>query len=90
MTREPQTAGAGTAIPEERRFRLLVEAVTDYAIYMLDPAGHVASWNPGAERAKGYSRAEILGQHFSVFYTEDDRRSGLPGRALETAARQGR
>ena len=74
----------------DARFRLLVEAVTDYAIYMLDPAGMVASWNPGAERFKGYRAEEILGQHFSRFYTEEDRRTGLPQRALETAAREDR
>ena len=59
-------------------FRLLVDAVTDYAIYMLDPAGHVASWNTGAKRFKGYEADEIIGRHFSVFYTEEDRRAGLP------------
>jgi PAS domain S-box-containing protein len=80
----------GFAIPEEERFRLLVEAVTDYAIYMLDPAGHIASWNAGAERAKGYQRPEIIGEHFSRFYTEEDRKTGLPQRALDTAAREGR
>jgi PAS domain S-box-containing protein len=74
----------------ERRFRLLVEAVTDYAIYMLDPSGIVTSWNPGAERFKGYRAAEIIGKHFSRFYTEEDRATGLPARALETAAREGR
>jgi PAS domain S-box-containing protein len=77
-------------IPEEERFRLLVEAVTDYAIYMLDPNGYVASWNAGAERAKGYSREEILGEHFSIFYTEEDRRAGLPAHALSRAAAEGR
>jgi PAS domain S-box-containing protein len=74
----------------DARFRLLIEAVTDYAIYMLDAAGMVASWNPGAERIKGYRAEEILGQHFSRFYTEEDRRTGLPQRALETAAREDR
>ncbi|HEX2552195.1 MAG TPA: PAS domain S-box protein [Microvirga sp.] len=74
----------------ERRFQLLVEAVTDYAIYMLDPTGIVSSWNAGAERAKGYKAAEIIGQHFSRFYTEEDRAAGLPAIALETAAREGR
>lgn len=75
--------------PDER-YRLLVEAVTDYAIYMLDPAGIVSSWNAGARRFKGYERAEIIGQHFSCFYTEEDQQSGLPKRALETAAREGK
>ncbi|WP_336492610.1 PAS domain-containing protein, partial [Methylobacterium nigriterrae] len=72
------------------RFRLLVQAVTDYAIYMLDPTGIVVSWNPGAERFKGYGEAEIIGQHFSRFYTEEDRATDLPKRALETAATEGR
>jgi PAS domain S-box-containing protein len=72
------------------RFRLLVEAVTDYAIYMLDPTGVVVSWNAGAERFKGYTAAEILGKNFERFYEEADRKSGLPKRALETAAREGK
>ena len=71
------------------RYRLLVEAVTDYAIYMLDPNGIVISWNPGAQRFKGYLADEIIGQHFSRFYTEEDRKAGLPARALETARREG-
>jgi PAS domain S-box-containing protein len=74
----------------ERRFRLLVEGVTDYAIYMLDPQGHVTNWNAGAQRIKGYSLNEILGQHFSRFYTDEDRATGLPQRALDTAAREGK
>ncbi|NNM72737.1 hybrid sensor histidine kinase/response regulator [Enterovirga aerilata] len=78
------------AAPMEDRFRVLVEAVTDYAIYMLDPDGFITSWNRGAQRFKGYSEAEIIGQHFSRFYTEQDRQSGLPARALRTAAEQGR
>ena len=77
-------------IPEEARFRLLVEAVTDYAIYMLDPTGHVASWNAGAQRAKGYTREEILGHHFSRFYTDEDKATGLPLRALSIARAEGR
>ena len=75
---------------QEGRFQLLVDAVTDYAIYMLDPTGIVASWNPGAQRFKGYAASEIIGEHFSRFYTEEDRASGLPQRALETAAREGK
>ena len=75
---------------QERRFRLLVQGVTDYAIYMLDPQGHVENWNAGAERAKGYKAEEIVGQHFSVFYTQADREAGLPGLGLETARSEGR
>jgi PAS domain S-box-containing protein len=74
----------------ERSFRLLVEAVTDYALYMLDPNGIVTSWNVGGQRIKGYSAEEILGQHFSRFYTETDRASGKPSRALKIAEQQGR
>jgi PAS domain S-box-containing protein len=74
----------------EERFRLLVQGVTDYAIYMLDPEGHVTNWNPGAQRFKGYTEQEILGKHFSRFYTEEDRATELPRRALETAIREGR
>jgi len=74
----------------ERQFRLLVQNVTDYAIYMLDPDGRIATWNPGGERIKGYERDEIVGEHFSRFYTDEDRASGEPARALETARLQGR
>ena len=70
---------------QERRFRYLVQGVTDYAIYMLDTEGHVVNWNAGAERAKGYKAHEIVGKHFSVFHTEEDRVAGLPQRALEIA-----
>ncbi|HEY8380911.1 MAG TPA: PAS domain S-box protein [Microvirga sp.] len=75
---------------EEQRFRRLVEAITDYAIYMLDPSGTVVSWNRGAQRFKGYSEDEIIGEHFSRFYTEEDRQTDLPKRALQTATREGR
>jgi PAS domain S-box-containing protein len=74
----------------ERRFRLLVESVTDYAIYMLDPQGHVINWNTGAERIKGYARDEILGNHFSMFYTADERLKEMPAKALTIAATSGK
>jgi PAS domain S-box-containing protein len=74
----------------ERNFRLLVEGVADYALYMLDPDGVVTSWNSGGQRIKGYSADEIIGQHFSRFYTEGDRANGKPLRALRTAREQGR
>lgn len=74
----------------ERRFRLLVQGVTDYAIYMLDPEGYVSNWNPGAQRIKGYDEDEIRGQHFSRFYTDEDRATNLPRRALEIAKREGK
>ena len=75
---------------EEQRFQLLVNAVIDYAIYMLDPEGRIATWNPGAERFKGYKADEIIGEHFSRFFSEEDRAADLPGRALRIAARDAR
>jgi PAS domain S-box-containing protein len=75
---------------DEGRYRLLVDAITDYAIYMLDPAGYITSWNSGAERFKGYTAPEIIGHHFSKFYTEEDKAAGLPELALRTAAEDGR
>lgn len=74
----------------EERFRLLVEGVRDYAIFMLDPEGHVTSWNQGAERIKGYSEDEIIGRHFSTFYPPEDVAGGKPARALATAQNEGR
>ncbi|HEX8653868.1 MAG TPA: PAS domain S-box protein [Allosphingosinicella sp.] len=74
----------------EQRFQLLVNAVTDYALYMLDREGYVATWNPGARRFKGYDAEEIIGQHFSRFFTEEDQAEGLPARALKIAAEQGK
>lgn len=74
----------------ERRFRILVQGVSDYAIFMLDPSGNIINWNPGAQRIKGYTREEIIGQHFSRFYTEKDQANSVPDRALETAARTGK
>jgi PAS domain S-box-containing protein len=72
------------------RFRSLVEGVKDYAIFMLDEHGRVASWNPGVERVKGYRASEIVGRDFSVFYTPEDVDSGKPQRVLEIAAAEGR
>lgn len=74
----------------ERRFDLLVQNVTEYAIFMLDKKGHITTWNAGAERIKGYSAAEAIGSHFERFFTPEDRASGLPQKALETAAREGK
>src|SRR5215217_3007617 len=73
----------------EERFRLLVEGVKDYAIFMLDPDGKVASWNEGAHHIKGYSQQEILGHHFSVFYAEEDLKRSKPERELEIAQDEG-
>jgi PAS domain S-box-containing protein len=72
------------------RYRLLIESVTDYAIYMLDPDGNVVSWNPGARRFKGYEDHEIIGKHFSEFYTPEDQATALPARALKIALSEGR
>jgi PAS domain S-box-containing protein len=74
----------------EERFRRLVDSVTDYAIFQLDLNGIVTTWNAGAERIKGYSAEEIIGRHFSIFYTKEDRDAGLPAKVLETSAREGR
>lgn len=82
--------GSLTQITPDERLQLLVNAVTDYAIYMLDREGHVATWNPGAQRFKGYTSDEAIGQHFSRFFTPEDRGARLPWRILETAATEGR
>jgi len=94
----PKTSGGTTAknnpeqalLGAEQHFRILVQGVTDYAIFMLDPQGHVTSWNAGAERIKGYAPDEIIGEHFSRFYTSEDFEAGVPKRALETARETGR
>ena len=71
-------------------FRLLVEGVTDYAIYMLDPSGIISNWNAGARRIKGYEAAEVVGRHFEMFYPPEDREAGMPARSLQTARENGR
>jgi PAS domain S-box-containing protein len=71
-------------------YPLLIDSIQDYAIFLLDTGGHVMSWNKGAECIKGYSPEEIIGNHFSIFYSEDDKRAGKPQRDLEEAADQGR
>ena len=78
------------AMASDANFRMLVQGVTDYAIYMLDPQGRVSNWNAGAERAKGYTAAEIIGQDFGRFYSEEDRKKGLPQRTLEIARTEGK
>jgi PAS domain S-box-containing protein len=78
------------ALTDAQRFEMLVTGVRDYAIYMLDPHGYIVSWNTGAERFKGYTAQEILGKHFSQFYTDEDRATGFPGKALRTALEQGK
>ncbi len=86
-----ERVGAQTALLEsEERFRILVQGVADYAIYMLDPEGRITNWNLGGERIKGYSAKEIVGQHFSIFFREEDRAKGEPEREIATATRDGR
>jgi PAS domain S-box-containing protein len=77
-------------VDDEHQFRMLVQGVADYAIYLLDPQGNITSWNLGGERIKGYRSEEIIGQHFSRFYTAEDRAEGEPARGLAVAARDGR
>ena len=84
------SAAAGMLGQSNEHFRLLVEGVRDYAIYMLDLTGHIVSWNSGAQLIKGYTKNEVLGQNFSLFFTPEDRRHGRPARLLEIAAREGK
>jgi len=80
-----------TALAEgEQTFRMLVQGVIDYAIYMIDPQGYITNWNLGGERIKGYAADEIVGRHFSQFYTDEDRAAGTPARTLAIAAKEGR
>jgi PAS domain S-box-containing protein len=88
-TRELETA-LHRLQESERSFALLVDSVTDYALYMLDPTGRIVSWNSGARRIKGYDAAEIIGKNFECFYSEPDREAGVPAAGLRTAAREGR
>ncbi|HEX7346064.1 MAG TPA: PAS domain-containing sensor histidine kinase [Candidatus Limnocylindrales bacterium] len=96
MPSEPESVTADGAErvklqpPGEELFRLLVEAVQDYAIFLLSPDGHVLTWNPGAQRAKGYAARDIIGRHFSVFYTPEERDAGRPQRLLRSATDHGR
>ena len=76
-------------VESEARFRRLVDAVVDYAIFQLDTNGVISTWNSGAQRIKGYSAEEIIGQHVSRFYTEEDRKAGMPEKALETGSAGG-
>ncbi len=91
-SRQPETlSGTRQALAQgEQIFRLLVESVRDYAIFMLDASGHIMTWNIGAERLKGYAADEIIGQHFSKFYLEDEVRSGKCERELVVASEEGR
>jgi PAS domain S-box-containing protein len=77
-------------VESERRFRLLISSVIDYALFTLDLEGIVRSWNPGAERVKGYTAEDIIGKHFSIFYTPEAREAGEPEQVLSTARNEGR
>ena len=85
-----RNTGASFPMADAERYRILVEAITDYAVFMLDPSGNVASWNPGAQRFKGYQPLEIIGKNFSLFYTPEDQAADLPRKALATAAKEGK
>jgi PAS domain S-box-containing protein len=84
------TARRSRGEEDDQIYQLLVQSVVDYAIFVLDAGGHVRTWNPGAERLKGYTRDEIVGRHFSTFYTDEDRASGFPDHELVVAAAEGR
>src|SRR5471032_381654 len=90
MTMNTDNHELPAGMTDSQRFELLVTSVKDYAIYMLDPRGYVVSWNAGAQRFKGYTAGEIIGRHFSEFYTDEDRASGVPVRALRTALDEGK
>lgn len=87
---EPSSGMPPVIESQDRQFRLLVEGITDYAIYMLNPDGIIVSWNTGAERVKGYRSGDILGQHFSIFYRHEERQAGVPETALRAALDDGR
>jgi len=86
----PSAHEGAVNVTDAERFQLLVDAVTDYAIYMLDPKGFVTSWNAGAQRITGYTAEEIIGQHFARFFTPEDQTFGLPARTLAEAKSKGR
>lgn len=90
MTNDPPASDRRHQMDSEHNFRLLIQGVSDYAICMLDPAGRVSNWNTGAQRIKGYTAEEIVGEHFSIFYPPEDRAIRLPDRSLETARAHGR
>src|SRR5262249_11492489 len=89
MADSSDTSGHGVDVANEQ-FRLLVQGVVDYAIYMLSPEGKVSTWNSGAQRIKGYEAAEVIGRHFSIFYTPEARAADEPQRVLAEALAAGR
>ena len=90
QTLEDHDKEKSALLKDEDRYRLLIDSITDYAIYMLDKDGCVVSWSPGARGFHGYESPEIIGQHFSRFYTDADRERGLPALALKAARENGR
>lgn len=90
MPKQSQKNSPAAVLDTDASFRLLVDSAKDYAIVMLDPSGHVATWNEGAERFKGYRAQEIIGKHFSCFYPPEAVQSGFPEMELKTAAEKGR
>src|SRR5678816_21 len=86
----PQDAAQEALRMSDERFTVLVESISDYAIFILDPMGRVLTWNTGARRIKGYLPDQIIGRHFSVFYTEEARQNGWPEYELKTARQEGR
>src|SRR5690606_32006023 len=89
MSRELSFRPTAESLTDGRRFELLVHAIKDFAIYLVDANGYVTSWNTGAERLKGYKSSEVMGQHFSRFFTPEDREAGVPETALRTARERG-
>jgi len=87
---ELKFSGSIQDLPAADRFALLIDAVTDYAIYLLDNEGVIRTWNSGAERIKGYRARDVIGQHFSLFFTAEDRALDVPGQILARASRTGR
>src|SRR5688572_30769008 len=87
---DPRDKASPGSIVEDAMFRLAVEQTRDYAMFLLDPSGHVRTWNAGAERMKGYAPAEIIGRHFSVFYTPEAMGRGWPQHELKVAGIEGR
>src|SRR5690606_5926296 len=90
--KEPRSYHLNQPLPQEDElhYRFILESVKDYAIFMLDPEGHVATWNAGAQKIKGYTRSEILKKYFSIFYTEEDREQGYPAFLLDKVKREGK
>lgn len=90
MSTPPRNRRESAVAGSNEQFRILIQGVIDYAIFMLDPAGYVTTWNFGAERIKGYAADEVIGRHFSSFYTDEDKAMDMPARMLAKATKDGR